>query len=144
MSDDDRNVAIDNTDTRYKNALYEDDPNFDPLTQSRLNPEDAPLDAGLADDAFMSFDMDDATLVAENDEDVIATGMDSVDGDNIREDQDKLSDTFVDNIQLGGDEENYEEVKLRVEKEPGLNEPSDPEDFEEDEEIDDDEIDIEE
>lgn len=94
------NVDLDNTNTRYREALYED-LNIDPLTQTKLIPEDAPLDAGVADDAFSSFDMDDATLPADNNVDILETGMDSVDGDNLQNGQGNLGDVIVNESQTG-------------------------------------------
>lgn len=103
MDDDENsstNVDLDNTNTRYREALYED-LNIDPLTQTKLIPEDAPLDAGVADDAFSSFDMDDATLPADNNVDILETGMDSVDGDNLQNGQGNLGDVIVNESQTG-------------------------------------------
>jgi len=81
--------------TRFAAGLYDDNQQKDYVTGiDDLNNEDAPLDAGLGDDASMDYDEDDATLPAENDEDVTATGMDESDADNLNGKQ-NLGDTVM-------------------------------------------------
>ena len=81
--------------TKFAAGLYDDNENKDYVNGTNdLNNEDAPLDAGLGDDASMDYDEDDATLTAENDEDVTETGMDESDADNLKGKQ-NLGDTVI-------------------------------------------------
>lgn len=87
--------SLDEQGTKYAAGIYEDNEQKDYLNGTNdLNNEDSALDAGLGDDASMDYDEDDATLTAENDDDVVATGMDESDADNL-EGKESLGDTVV-------------------------------------------------
>ncbi len=87
--------SLDDEGTKFAAGLYEDNENKDYLAGTNdLNNEDSALDAGLGDDASMNYDEDDATLPAENDQDVTATGMDESDADNL-EGKDNIGDTVL-------------------------------------------------
>src|SRR5260221_5687725 len=104
QNDDDANVKKtqkDDVTTGEKSnvGLYDTNPNKDYIDKSDLNSSQAPLNEGLGDDAYDDYDLDDATLTAENDSDETETGMEESDGDNLKGKQ-NLGDVVVDEDQL--------------------------------------------
>lgn len=85
-----------NTDMRYAKSLYDDSETKDDLTEDSLNSENDDLGAGLGDDAYQTYDSDDATLPAENDDDVTETGIEVEDADNLLPSQENLGDVIID------------------------------------------------
>lgn len=65
------------------------------MDDDNKNPNSSDLDEGLGDDAYSTYDIDDATLPAGNDSDETETGIDSVDADNITPDMDSMGDVVM-------------------------------------------------
>ena len=87
---------VKNTDTKYARGIYNDNENKDYTDQSDLNSPIADINEGLGDDAYGTYDIDDSTLPAENDEDVTETGIQVEDADNLDPAMEKLGDVIVD------------------------------------------------
>jgi len=69
--------------SRYDNSLNNAGSTIDDLDQDDLLPDDADLAAGLDDDAFAGFDNDERTLPSDNPNNVLETGMQEADQDNL-------------------------------------------------------------
>lgn len=96
MNDDDQATKPrddENTDTKYAEGIYGEAQDEEEIS---LNPDSDELDAGLGDDAYSTYDLDDATLPAENDDDETETGMNEVDADNLSPEMDQMGDVVMD------------------------------------------------
>jgi hypothetical protein len=95
MDDDQKTKSNDdeNTETKYAEGLYGDEVSEESLP---LNPETAEINEGLGDDAYSTYDIDDSTLPAENDDDETETGMNEVDADDLSPEMDQMGDVVMD------------------------------------------------
>lgn len=94
-----------NTKTKYAEGIYDDGDDIE--SEDDLNPENEELNAGLGDDAYSTYDKDESTLTAENDDDETETGMSEVDADDINPEMEKMGDVVLDaddEVQAEGEE----------------------------------------